>query len=120
MQLPIQVTFHGMKHSAALEQAIRERAAKLEHFHPHLVSCRAVVEEAARHKQQGREFVVRLDITVADGEVAINRDRSEDPFVAVRDAFDAARRQLEDHARRRRGEVKSHTRAGDDSGKTAR
>lgn len=108
MELPVQVTFHGMKHSAALEQEIQERALKLEHFHPHLVSCRAVVEEAARHKQQGKEFVVRLDIKVPGGEIAINHDHSEDPFVAVRDAFDAARRKLEDHARRQRGDVKAH------------
>ena len=108
MQLPVQVTFHGMAHSAALEQAIQERAAKLEHFHPHLVSCRAVVEEAARHKLQGKQFVVRLDIKVPGGEIAVSREHSEDPYVAVRDAFDAARRQLEDHARRQRGDVKSH------------
>jgi ribosomal subunit interface protein len=120
MQLPVQVTFHGMAHSAALEQAIQERAAKLEHFHPHLVSCRAVVEEAARHKQQGKEFVVRLDIKVPGGEVAISREHSEDPYVAVRDAFDAARRQLEDQARRRRGDVKAHARVRDDGDKTPR
>jgi ribosome-associated translation inhibitor RaiA len=118
MQLPVQVTFHGMSHSAALEQAIQERAAKLDHFHPHVVSCRAVVEEASRHKHQGKEFVVRLDIKVPGGEVAINREHSEDPFVAVRDAFDAARRQLEDDARRKRGAVKSHARAQDGSGET--
>ena len=111
MQQPIQVTFRGMAPSPALEEAIRERAAKLERFHPRVLSCRAVVEEAARHKQQGKQFVVRLDIKLAGAEVAINRDHSEDPFVAVRDAFDAARRQLEDHARRQRGEVKSHCRA---------
>lgn len=116
MELPIQITFHGMDHSAALEAAIRERAGKLEHFHPHLISCRAVVEEAARHKHQGKEFVVRLDIKVAGKEIAITRDHSEDPFVAVHDAFDAARRQLEDHARHQRGDVKSHAPDQTDSG----
>jgi len=102
MQLPIQVTFHGMKHSAALEQAIEERAVKLEQHFPHLLSCRAVVEESARHKHQGKEFVVRLDIKVPGTELAVNHDHSEDPFVAVREAFDAARRQLDEHARRQR------------------
>lgn len=106
MQLPVQVTFHGMPRSPALEESILEKAAKLDRFHPHVISCRAVVEEAARHKQQGKEFVVRLDIRVKGGEFAVNRDHSEDPFIAVRDAFTAARRQLEDHARRRRGDVK--------------
>lgn len=107
MEIPIQITFHGLAHSPALEAAIRERAAKLDRFHPHVMSCRAVVEEVARHKNQGKEFAVRLDIKVAGGEVAVNRERNEDAFVAVRDAFDAARRQLEDLARRQRGDVKS-------------
>ena len=104
MQLPVQITFHGVGNSAALEAAIRERAGKLDRFHPGIISCRAVIEEAARHKQQGKEFVVRLDIKVPGAEIAVNRDHSEDAFVAVRDAFDAARRQLEDHARRKRGD----------------
>ena len=106
MQLPVQITFHGMAHSAALEAEILERAGKLDHFDPHLISCRAVLEEAARHKHQGRQFVVRLDIKTAGAEIAVNRHHSEDAFIAVRDAFDAARRKLEDHARRQRGEIK--------------
>lgn len=107
MEIPIQITFHGLAHSPALEAAIRERAGKLDRFHQHVMSCRAVVEEVARHKNQGKEFAVRLDIKVAGGEVAVNREHNEDAFVAVRDAFDAARRQLEDLARRQRGDVKS-------------
>lgn len=106
MQLPIQVTFHGMAQSGALDAAIREHAGKLERFHPHLIGLRAVVEHVARHRQQGKEFSVRLGIAVKNGEIAINRDHDQDPIIAVRDAFDAARRKLEDHARRRRGDVK--------------
>jgi ribosomal subunit interface protein len=112
LRMPVQVTFHGMAPSAALEQAILRRAGRLERFHPQLVSCHAVVESAARRRQQGRQFVVRLDIKVAGGKVASNRDRSEDAFVAVRDAFDAARRQLEDATRRRRSAIRARRRPG--------
>jgi len=108
MELPIQITFRDMAPSPALEAAIRDKAAKLVQFHPHLMRCRVVIETAARHKQQGKEFVARLDIKVAGAEIAVNREHSEDPFVAVRDAFDAARRKLEDHTRRQRGDVKLH------------
>jgi len=108
MELPIQITFRGMAASAALEASIREKASKLGQFHQHVMSCRVVIETAARHKQQGKEFVARLDIKVAGAEIAINHEHSEDPFVAVRDAFDAARRKLEDQARRQRGDVKAH------------
>jgi len=103
MQHTLQVTFHGMPHSDALDASIREHAGRLEKFHPHIISFRAAVEELARHKHQGKEFSVRLDIKVPGGEVAVSHDHSEDPFVAVRDAFDAARRRLEDHVRRQRG-----------------
>jgi ribosome-associated translation inhibitor RaiA len=108
MQIPVQVTFHGMPASAALDTAIRQYAGKFDRFHPHLIRCRAVVEHVARHQRQGKEYRVRLDIRVKGGEIAINRDHAEDAFVAVREAFDAARRRLEDHARRRRGAVKAH------------
>jgi ribosome-associated translation inhibitor RaiA len=108
MQTPVQVTFHGMPASAALETAIRGYAGKFDRFHPHLISCRAVVERIARHKRRGNEYTVRLDIRVKGGEIAISRDHAEDALVAVREAFGAARRRLEDHARRRRGAVKAH------------
>lgn len=108
MQLPLQITMHGFRHSAALESAIRKKAAKLEKFHPRIMSCRVVVELPARHRHQGKQFVVRLDIKTPGGEIAVNRDRDEDVQVALRDAFDAARRKLEDQIRRQRGEAKTH------------
>ena len=108
MQLPVQVTYRGMVSSAALEDAVREKAAKLEQFHPRLTSCRVVIEEAARHKTQGKQFVVHVDLTAPGGEIAVNRDHDEDVYVALRDAFDAARRKLEDFARVQRGDVKRH------------
>ena len=106
MELNAQITFHGMKHSAALEQVIRERTDKLAQVYPQLTSCRAVVEQSARHKQQGKEFIVRLEIKAPGPDIAINRDHSEDPFIAVRDAFDAARRKLDALARRKSGAAK--------------
>jgi cold shock CspA family protein len=38
----------------------------------------------------------------------VTREENEDAYVAVRDAFDAAVRKLEEHARRRHGDVKAH------------
>lgn len=108
MQTPLQITYRGMSSSPALEQTLREHAGRLEKFHPRITSCRVVLEQAGRHQRQGKEFVVRLDITVPGGEIAVNRDHAEDVLAAVRDAFDAARRKLEDHARVQRGDVKHH------------
>ncbi|HET7362955.1 MAG TPA: HPF/RaiA family ribosome-associated protein [Burkholderiales bacterium] len=113
MDLPLQITLRGVAHSDALERLIRERAQKLQRFHPHLVSARVVVELAGRHQHQGKQFSVHLDLKVPGAEIAVDHQHDEDPRVAVRDAFDAARRKLEDELRVQRGDVKRHTREGE-------
>jgi ribosomal subunit interface protein len=97
LQVPLQTTFRNMPRSDALDAHIRERAAKLEEFHPRITSCRVTVEEIARHQHQGREFRVRVDVRVpGHQELVVNRDHAEDPYVALRDAFDAMARQLDE------------------------
>jgi cold shock CspA family protein/ribosome-associated translation inhibitor RaiA len=123
MQLPLQITFRHMGRSAALEARIRQRAAELEQFFDRITACRVVVERMNRRRQQGNLFEVHVDLTVPGREIAVGRERGdnhahEDAHVAVRDAFDAARRALDDHVRRRRGEAKVH--AVPDHGRIAR
>jgi ribosomal subunit interface protein len=108
MQASLQITVRHMPSSEALEARIRDQAAKLEEFHPHLVSCRVTVEEVDRHKHQGRQFRVRIDAKVPGREIVADRDHHEDVYVALRDAFAAVARQLEEDARVRRGDVKKH------------
>lgn len=108
MQVPLQITMRGVGHSAALEAEIRERAAKLEQFYPRITSCRVAVEEFARHHRQGRQFTLRIEVHVPGRQIVITRDRHEDVYVALREAFDAAKRQLEELIRERRGDVKVH------------
>lgn len=107
MQSPLQITTRDIPHSEALDDHIRQKAAKLETFYPHIMGCRVVVEMPHRHKHQGRKFNVRLDITVPSSELVVNRE-ANDVYVALRDAFDAARRQIKSFGSRRRGAVKSH------------
>lgn len=108
MQIPLQITYRDMQHSDALDGRIREKAAKLDEFHHRVMSCRVTVEEIEKHSLRGKEFCVRLDIKVPQHEVAINRDHHKDVYVAMREAFEAAYRKLEDLARLQRGEVKAH------------
>ncbi|MDH4234025.1 MAG: ribosome-associated translation inhibitor RaiA [Gallionella sp.] len=108
MQIPLQITMRDVEHSEALETHIRDKATKLEDFFKHITSCRVVVEMPHKHHKQGKQFNVRIDIGVPGGEIAVNRDHAEDVYVALRDAFDAAKRQLEDYARKLRGDVKKH------------
>ena len=65
-----------------------------------------------RHRQ-GTIYHVRVDLTVPGGEVVVNREPGEDHahedlHVAIRDAFDAARRRLQDRMRRLDGQTKLH------------
>jgi ribosomal subunit interface protein len=107
--MQLQISFKGLPHSDALHQAIAEKAARLEHYYEHLVSCRVVVETPGRHKQHGKIHSVHIDLKVPGGEVAVTRQENEDLQIALRDAFDAARRRLEDYARTQRGDVKRHS-----------
>lgn len=108
MQVPLQITIRDVEHSEALETHIRDKASKLDEFFKHIMSCRVVVEVPHKHHQQGKQFNVRIDIGVPGGEIVVNRDHAEDVYVALRDAFDAAKRRLEDYARKIRGDVKKH------------
>lgn len=99
MRTPPKITMRHMPQSEALEARILKKVAKLEEFHPEIISCAVAVEEERRHQQQGRLFKVRVVVHAPEREVVVNRDHDEDPYVAVRDAFDAAQRQLEDRAR---------------------
>jgi ribosomal subunit interface protein len=106
----LKVVFRGMEPSQALEGEIRERVTKLERLHQGIISCHVAVE-APRHK--GAVFEVRVDIVVPGQEIVAARGPGKDQahenaYVALRDAFDAAKRQLEAYRERRRREVKQH------------
>lgn len=108
MQVPLQITLRGIPHSDALEQRIRRKAGKLEPLNLRIASFGVVVELANRRQQQGREFTVTLDVRVPGRAFAVTREHDEDVYVALRDAFDVLRRQMDEFARMQRGEVKTH------------
>jgi cold shock CspA family protein len=113
MRLPLQVSFRHIEHSVAIETRVREKAAELDKFAGDIMSCRVVVEPAGKHHQHGNLYEVRIDLTVPGEEIAVTREPSEhtefkDIEVALRDAFDSARRKLEDYVRLRRKAVKTH------------
>lgn len=109
MKLALQVTFRDMPRSDAVEAEIRRRVDKLEAFCNRIISCRVTVETPAGHKLQGKQFAVHIDLKVPGEEIASSRrHEDEDIYVAIRGAFDAVRRRLEDYVRRTRGQTKQH------------
>lgn len=112
MQVPLEITFRGFPHSDAVEMKIREKVGKLEQFCDYIISCKVAVEAEHRHQHQGNLFHVRVDLAVPNKHIVVSRDHHdrhayEDLYVALRDAFDATKRQLEEYVRINRGEVKN-------------
>jgi ribosomal subunit interface protein len=111
---PIQVVFHQLSPSPAIEAAIRKRAEKLDRFCDQIIGVRVVVESPHKHQRQGNLYIVRVDVTVPGEEIVVTRNppasqEHEDIYVVIRDAFDAMRRRLEDYARKRQRQVKRHS-----------
>lgn len=113
MQIPLEIRFHNLDRSDAIEAAVRERAQKLEQFAADIVSCRVTIEAPHKHHRQGKLYGVKVDLHLPGGELVVSREPDahhahEDVYVALRDAFDAARRRLQDYVRVRRAKVKTH------------
>lgn len=98
MELPLQITTRGFDLTAAIEDAVRKRMDKLEHRGPgRIIGCRVVIERPHAHHHKGSAFDVRIDLTVPGAELVVTHEPHEDLYVALRDAFEAAGRQLDDH-----------------------
>jgi cold shock CspA family protein len=113
MQLPLDITFRDIAPSEAIEAAVRKRAERLDAFHGRIMGCRVVVSAPHRHRHKGKLYQIRIDITLPEGEIVVNREPGdvfahEDVYVAIRDGFDAAQRQLQDFKRKQEGAVKAH------------
>ena len=107
MQDHLQITFRGMSPSPAIELLVRERAERLERVASPIQRCHVVVDQPHRHQHKGSAFCVRLDISTPQDEIVVTREPdgrcSHEPMQnAIRSAFNAAARQLETRAERRR------------------
>jgi cold shock CspA family protein/ribosome-associated translation inhibitor RaiA len=103
-----------MDPSPAIEAEINSKVKMLERFFGRTIGCDVVIEAPAHHSRKGHPFGVRLEISVPGGPPVVvshpHHDRADhdDAYLAVRDAFNAAKRQLQERARKQRGEVKQH------------
>ncbi len=98
MDIPLQVTFRDLPPSLALDEKIREKAARLHALSDRITRFRITLERRHRHPRQGREYNVRIDLHVPGREIVVTHEHDEDVYVALRDAFEAAERQLKQAA----------------------
>jgi ribosome-associated translation inhibitor RaiA len=111
MKLPFELMQKDVALTPAKVEEIRERAEKLGRFHSRIMRCRVTVEGSGTHHRQGH-YQVQIDLTVPGTELLVRKEATANLELALKDAFGAAGRRLEDQISRRRGLVKRHHEAG--------
>ncbi len=111
MNFPLDIEFLGMDRSDFIWNSIWDHAEKLGNFYDRIMSCRVVVSAPHHHRHQGKIYHVQVGLHVPGGDIYVSTEPEknsahEDVYVAIRDAFDAAKRRLEDFVRERRHWVK--------------
>lgn len=123
---PVQISFRNMATSPALEEEVLSRVAWLESFNPGIIKCRVVLEVPHRHRRRRRAFHLRIELSLPGEDLIVDHDpsqdvvrsrrrkadeldgRHKDASLAIHEAFDVARRRLDDRARRQRGDVETN------------
>lgn len=114
MKVALEIAYRGVEKNDAIENLVREKVAKLEQFCDYMNSCRVAIEKAHEHPKSGSPYRVRLDITIPPGHelAVVENPGTGNQYVpletVIRDAFEAARRQVVELAQRQRSQVKEH------------
>src|SRR5512146_440064 len=106
MQLELHISARSLTLGPADEQTIREAAAKLDGLDPRLTGCRVIVSTPHRRGHTGRKYQVEIELLAPGAQIVVRRQSDENLLTAIQSSFAAARRRLQDQARRRRGQVK--------------
>jgi ribosomal subunit interface protein len=110
MQLPIEISYRGVDKSDQLEDLIRNKAARLDHFCDHISRCDVVVEHPNQAQRNGNPFRVRIDVTVPPGHELVADERQAEHEMheplskVINDAFKAMERQLKTLVEKQRRE----------------
>jgi ribosomal subunit interface protein len=108
MQVPLEISTRFINLTPPIEAELRKRADRLERHTDRITGCRIAVERpTGNHHQEGGPFRVRVDVTVPGSELVADKSDAE-LYAAIRQAFDAAERQVETWSQRKRGDVKTH------------
>lgn len=117
METPLEIAFHNLSPSEALEAEIRRRVDKLERIYDRLIGCRVSVEAPHKQHRTGNVYKVHIEMRVPKGpEIVVTREphhakeRYANPDIraSLRDAFSAAEKKLKAYKEQLRGEVKRH------------
>jgi hypothetical protein len=114
LQVPMEISFHGVAVSPRHEARLRREAERLHRFARGLVSCRVAVERPGRSRHTANPWRVRVEVTMPPGKDLVVSKTSRDDeapdalLLTVREAFQALERRLKRTVALRRGDVKRH------------
>jgi len=104
MRTPLEISFHGLEKSDAVEARIRDKFTRLQQHFARITHARVVVETPRKHSPTAKVFHVKIEIglpgqkpLIISSEPEVDQART-DVSLAIRDAFAAARRRLDDIA----------------------
>ncbi|MDH3665000.1 MAG: HPF/RaiA family ribosome-associated protein, partial [Alphaproteobacteria bacterium] len=112
MQVPLEINFHNMDRSEAMEARVQSRVARLERITDAIIKCRVVLE--AVHKQpHGSPLSISIKLGLPGKDIVVKReqrrhDSKGDTYQVIGVAFGIVERQLEEHLRISRHDVKAH------------
>ena len=116
MDSPLEITFHNMRSSDAIESDIRKRVSKLEKLYGRMVSCRVSIEARTKQHRTGNVYECHIEMHVPGRHLVVSREpmhvgerhANTDVRASIRDAFKAAEAQLRSFGSRKGGEIKPH------------
>jgi len=112
----IDITFHNLDTSPAIQEEIRDHIARLERIYDRITTCRVSVEADQNQHRTGKLYNVLVDLLVPGHELVVSREphkaklrfASPDIHTSINEAFKSAERQLIDYKEQLRGDVKIH------------
>jgi ribosomal subunit interface protein len=106
MQAPVEIRFHGMAPSPAIAAAVATWVARLDHVYDRVQHCHVSIDLPHRRQRRGAQFQVKIGLAIPGAEALVSEREHNDVYLALADAFVAVRRQLREHTRIRRGDIK--------------
>src|SRR5256885_1804638 len=115
LQVPLEIAFHNLESSQAVEEEVRARVSELERRYDRLTSCRVRIDRRAKDLTGAIPPVVRIEMGIpGHGDVVVSHEpdhllrkyQRPDLHKAINEAFRIAERRLLDIKEQREGRTK--------------
>ena len=99
MSNEFQIVYHNIEQSDSITEAVQKRVDKLRRYCSDIIGGRVVLDCPHNNHHKGKVYSVALELQTPNKPVMVTQEQHdnhahEDLYVAIRDAFNAAERQL--------------------------